>query len=125
MLLLKKFSILINNNKLKKLKCFKDYSKSNLAQVKAGNTSENLLNEIRQIICFLYWEKKVAKKVCNNIMNSIKLNNRMDTISMNSGNSKTSSSRRLLPKLFDKIDLKRSDNMLLYQILAFTIHVKI
>ena len=58
-------------------------------------------------------------------MNSIKLNNRMDTISMNSGNSKTSSSRRLLPKLFDKIDLKRSDNMLLYQILAFTIHVKI
>ena len=24
-----------------------------LAQVKAGNTSENLLNEIRQIICFL------------------------------------------------------------------------
>ena len=48
----------------------------------------------------------------------------MDTISMNSGNSKTSS-RRLLPKLFDKIDLKRSDNMLLYQILAFTIHVKI
>ena len=25
-----------------------------LAQVKAGNTSENLLNEIRQIICSLY-----------------------------------------------------------------------
>ena len=49
----------------------------------------------------------------------------MNTISMNSGNSKTSSSRRLLPKIFDKVDLKRSDNMLLYQILAFTIHVKI
>ena len=58
-------------------------------------------------------------------MNLIKLNNRMDTISMNSGNSKTSSFRRLLPKLLDKIGLKRSDNMLLYQILAFTIHVKI
>ena len=25
-----------------------------LAQAKAGNTSENLPNEIRQIICFLY-----------------------------------------------------------------------
>ena len=29
-----------------------------LAQVKAGNTSENLLNEIRQITYFLYREKK-------------------------------------------------------------------
>ena len=29
-----------------------------LAQVKAGNTSENLLNEIRQIIYSLYREKK-------------------------------------------------------------------
>ena len=42
-----------------------------LAQVKAGNTSENLLNEIRQIIYSLYREKKVTKKVYNNIMNSI------------------------------------------------------
>ena len=43
-----------------------------LAQVKAGNTSENLLNEIRQIIYSRYREKKIAKKVYNNIMNSIK-----------------------------------------------------
>ena len=43
-----------------------------LAQVKLGNTSENLLNEIRQIINFLYRAKEVAKKVYNNIMNSIK-----------------------------------------------------
>ena len=28
-----------------------------LAQLKAGNTSENLLNKIRQIICYLYWAK--------------------------------------------------------------------
>ena len=33
-----------------------------LSQVKAGNTSENLLNEIRQIIFFLYREKEVTKK---------------------------------------------------------------
>ena len=39
-----------------------------LAQVKAANTSENLLNEIRQIIYSLYREKEVTKKVCNNIM---------------------------------------------------------
>ena len=44
-----------------------------LAQAKAGNTSENLLNEIRQIIYSFYREKKVTKKVYNNIMNSIKL----------------------------------------------------
>ena len=33
-----------------------------LAQVKAGNTSENLLNEIRQIIYSLYQGKEVTKK---------------------------------------------------------------
>ena len=44
-----------------------------LAQVKADNISKNLLNEIRQIIQSLYGEKKITKKVDNNIMNSIKL----------------------------------------------------
>ena len=44
-----------------------------LAQVKASNTSENLLNEIRQIIYSLYLAKKIIKKVCNNIMNSINI----------------------------------------------------
>ena len=42
-------------------------------------------------------------------MNSIKLENRMDTIFMNSGNSKTSDPDRLLLNLSDKINLKRSD----------------
>ena len=44
-----------------------------LAQVKTGNTSENVLNQIKQIIYSLYREKEVAKKVYNNIMNSRKL----------------------------------------------------
>ena len=44
-----------------------------LAQVKAGNTSDNLLNEIRKIIYSLYRAKEITKKVYNNIMNSIKL----------------------------------------------------
>ena len=44
-----------------------------LTQVKAGNTSESLLNEIRQIIYSLYRAKEITKKMYNNIMNSIKL----------------------------------------------------
>ena len=44
-----------------------------LAQVKAGNTSENLINEIRQIIYSLYRTKEITEKLYNNIMNSIKL----------------------------------------------------
>ena len=44
-----------------------------LAQVKARNTPENFLNEIRQIIYSLYQAKGITKKVYNNIMNSIKL----------------------------------------------------
>ena len=61
-----------------------------LAQLKAGNTSENLLNKTRKIIYSLYREKEITKKVYNNIMNSTKLQNGMDTIFMNSENSKTS-----------------------------------
>ena len=36
-----------------------------LALVKAGNTSENLLNEIRQIIHYLYQEKVIILKTYN------------------------------------------------------------
>ena len=44
-----------------------------LAQVKAGNNSESLLHEIRQIVYSLYWSKEITKKVYNNIINSIKV----------------------------------------------------
>ena len=44
-----------------------------LTQVKDGNTFENLLNEVSQIICSLYRGKGITKKVYNNIMNPIKL----------------------------------------------------
>ena len=44
-----------------------------LAQVKAGNNSESLLNEIRQIVYSLYRSKEIIKKVYNNIINSIKV----------------------------------------------------
>ena len=42
-----------------------------LAQVKAGNNSESLLNEIRQIVYSLYQSKQITKKVYNNIFKSI------------------------------------------------------
>ena len=37
-------------------------------QVKVGNATENVLNEIRQIIYFLYQANGIAKKVYNNII---------------------------------------------------------
>ena len=42
-----------------------------LAQVKAGNNSESLLNEIRQIVYSLYQSKQITKKVYNSIIESI------------------------------------------------------
>ena len=44
-----------------------------LAQVKSGNNSESLLNEIRQIVYSLYRSKEITKKGYNNIINSIKV----------------------------------------------------
>ena len=44
-----------------------------LSQVKAGNNSESLLNEIRKIFYSLYQSKEITKKFCNNITNSIKV----------------------------------------------------
>ena len=74
-----------------------------IAQVKADNISEDLLNEIRQIIYSVCRAKEITKKVYNNIMNSIKLQNRMDPIPMN---------------------CEKVINILFYQILAFSIHGK-
>ena len=42
-----------------------------LAQVKAGNDLENLLNESRQIIYSLYQSKEITKKVYNKLMKSL------------------------------------------------------
>ena len=41
-----------------------------LAQVKAGNNSKSLLNEISQIVYSLYQSKQITKKVYNNIIKS-------------------------------------------------------
>ena len=42
-----------------------------LAQVKASNNSENLLNEIRQIVYSLYQPKHITKKLYKHIIKSI------------------------------------------------------
>ena len=44
-----------------------------LAQVKAGNNSEILFNEIRQIVYSLYQSKQITTKVYNNIIKSINI----------------------------------------------------
>ena len=80
-----------------------------LAQVTTRNTFENLLYGIRGIIYYLYQEKEFTKQIYNNITNSIKLKNSMDTIFMKSKNNKTSNPHRSLLNLTDKINLKRSD----------------
>ena len=79
-----------------------------LAQVKAGNTFEHLLNEIRQIIYSLYRAKRITKKVHNYIMNSISLYNKKEAIFMNPNNSRRSDFHRILLNLADKISLKTS-----------------
>ena len=57
--------ILTSNQMLKRLPIA-------LAQIKAGNNSKSLLNEIRQIVYYLYRSKKITKMLYNNIINSVK-----------------------------------------------------
>ena len=42
-----------------------------LAQVNSGNSSKNLLNEIRQIVYSLCQSKQITKNVYNNLIKSL------------------------------------------------------
>ena len=77
-----------------------------LAQLKAGNSSRSLLNEITQIVYSFYQSKQTTKKVCNNIIKSIQQHIKMDTTFMTSENSKTIKSHVLALKLTNKLDLR-------------------
>ena len=118
----KGFKILIG-----KKKCFKDTKSSSTS--KGRQYSGKLTKWIRQIIYSLYQVKEMTKKVYKNIMNSIKVQYKMETIFMNSRSSKTSDFHRLLLNLLEKINLKidviEVIDMLLHQILAYIIHGKI
>ena len=71
------------------------------------NTSENLLNKIRQNVYSLFRENEITKKVFNTIMNSIVIIQKgYYLIKMDI---KTSNPKRLLLNLSDKANLKRSD----------------
>ena len=93
-----------------------------LPQVKAGNNSESLLNEIRQIVYSLHQWKQISKKVYNNIIKSIQLrvqrtlvamqHIKMDTIFMNSENSKNSEPHVLILKLTNKLDLRIGEKII-------------
>ena len=87
-----------------------------LAQVKVGNNSENLLNEMRQIIYLLYQIKEITKKVCNNlkIIKIIKIFIiiKMDTIFMNLDHSKASKPHILKLKLTSKLDLRLGEKVI-------------
>ena len=94
-------------------------------QVKVGNTSGNLLNETCQIIYSLHQPKQLHKKVYSNIMILIKIYYKMDIIPMNSKNSKTSKSQRLLPNLSHKINVKRSDKYVaLWNLIMYLLHME-
>ena len=80
-----------------------------LLQVKAGNTSEHLLNEIKTIIYSLYKSKEVTKQYTTILWIQYTYNIKMNTIFTNSGNIKTSDLHRLWINLTEKIDLRRKD----------------
>ena len=42
-----------------------------LAQLKAGNNSQKLINEIRQLLHSLYHSKKLTKTIHNHLINTI------------------------------------------------------
>ena len=44
-----------------------------VTQIKAGNNSQSLVNELRHIVYSLYQSKDITKKVYNNILKSIKV----------------------------------------------------
>ena len=93
-----------------------------LTQVKAGNNSGSILNEIRKNVYSLYQSKEITKKLYNNIIKSIQLQT-MDTIFMKSENSRTSEPHILILKLTDRLDLRRGVKII-DQILVFITHGK-
>ena len=76
-----------------------------IAKVRGSNTSEYLPNEICEFIYYLYWAKEITNKVHSSIMNSIKVQYSMDTILMNSENSKASDPYKLLLDYSEKNNL--------------------
>ena len=74
--MLKKFLSLINKNKKKGLKILTPDQMLGrlpitLAQLKAGNNSQKLKNEIKQLLYFLYRSKKLTEQLYKNLVDII------------------------------------------------------
>ena len=76
-----------------------------LAQLKAGNNSEKLKKEIRQLLYSLYRSKKTYKATLNVCLHYLKTK----TIFMNTENSKTNEPHRFKLDLTDKLNLENSN----------------
>ena len=63
-----------------------------LAQLQAGNNSQKLNNEIRQLLYSLYRSKKLSKEIYNSVMNNL--------------NSKANESNRSISQFTDKLNFK-------------------
>ena len=74
-----------------------------LAQLKAGNNSEKLKNEIRQLLHSLYHSKEIDQ---NNLQPFDQHFLKMETIFMNTKSSKTNERHRFRLSLVDKFNLK-------------------
>ena len=80
-----------------------------LVQVKADNTCTNLVTEVHLIVYSLYRAKDITEKVYNNIMNSMQISHKVDTIFMNLKNYKTYYHHWLILNPSDKMNLNSSD----------------
>ena len=69
-----------------------------LARLKAGNNSEKLKNEIRQLLYSLYRSKKLTKTLYNNLINTVLTWEQCE-------NSKTNESNKFIYQFTDKLNL--------------------
>ena len=105
---IKGLKILIPNQTLSRLPI-------SLAQLKAENSSEKLKNEIRQLLYSLYRSNKLTKQ-----LDLIWFYLKMETIFMNTENSKTNEPHRFKLNLTDKLNLKnRNKNMALANLIIY------
>ena len=72
-----------------------------LAQIKAGNNSQELKNEIRQLLYSLYRSKQISRTIYKSLIATI-----YETIFMNTANSKTKNSNKFVYNFIDKLNLK-------------------
>ena len=74
-----------------------------VAQLKAGNNSEKLKKEIRQLFHSLYRSKKLTESIYKSYLN-------IEIIFMNTANSKKIESNKFINQFTDKINFKIPNN---------------